>query len=144
MNRYNNSFQIEKMQLRIIDIRIEYRIHIYIHQVLKILVVAARYRIHRLIREGHCIQESIQRTLRQFNKRILERILLRTTEHGMLNDMRYTGVVWRRCTEGYGKYFVVVVVGNYAYTCSRLIVTEHQTATVDIGQVLFIFQRICR
>ena len=38
-----------------INIRIQYCVHIYMHQILKILVIAAGHRIHRLIRISHRI-----------------------------------------------------------------------------------------
>ena len=46
--------------LIIIDGRIENRIQIHIHQVVKILIVAACHRVHGLIRVGHGIEEGIQ------------------------------------------------------------------------------------
>ena len=39
----------------LINIRIEYRIHIHMHQILEILVIAARHRVYRLVRIGHGI-----------------------------------------------------------------------------------------
>ena len=54
-----------------IDIRIKYRIQINMHQILKILIIAAGYRIAGFIRISHSIQERIQRTLYQFYERIL-------------------------------------------------------------------------
>ena len=39
----------------LIDVRIKHRVHIHMHQVLEVLVIAARHRVHGLIRVGHCI-----------------------------------------------------------------------------------------
>ena len=57
----------------LVDIWIEYRIHIYMHQILEILVIAARNRINRLVRIGHGIQKSVQGTFHQFYERVLNR-----------------------------------------------------------------------
>ena len=44
----------------LVDIRIENGVHIYVHQVLKILIIAARHRVHRLIRVSHSVQKCIK------------------------------------------------------------------------------------
>ena len=41
--------------IALINIRIEHRVHIHVHQVLEIRVIAAGHRVNRLIRVGHCI-----------------------------------------------------------------------------------------
>ena len=93
-----------------IDIRIKYRIQINMHQILKILIIAAGYRIAGFIRISHGIQERIQRTLYQFYERILRREILRSTQYGMFHDMWYSGTVWRRCTESDIEYLVVIII----------------------------------
>ena len=55
----------------VIDQRIKHRVQIHVHQVMKIFVVAAGYRVHRLVRISHGIQKRIQGTLHQFHKRLL-------------------------------------------------------------------------
>ncbi len=46
---------LHKYFLLLIDIRIENRVQINMHQILKILVIAACYRIYRFVRIGHGI-----------------------------------------------------------------------------------------
>ena len=55
-----------------IDIRIKYRIQIYMHQVLEITVIAACHRITGLVRISHGIQECVERAFNQFYKRIFQ------------------------------------------------------------------------
>ena len=43
----------------LINIRIQHRVHVYMHQILKILVITAGNRIHCLIRIGHRIKKGI-------------------------------------------------------------------------------------
>ena len=60
----------------IINQRAEYRVGINRHQVHQILLIHAGHGIHRLVREGHRVEKSIQRALHQLNKRIVDRITL--------------------------------------------------------------------
>ncbi len=94
--------------LFIVNIWIKYGIHIYMHQILKILIIAACYRINGLIRVSHGIQKRVQRSLRQFNKRIFYRKLFRSAEYRMFYNMRYTCRIFRRSAESDGKYLIVV------------------------------------
>ena len=45
--------------LLLIDIRIKYGVEIHIHQIAEIFIVAARNRVHRLIRIRHRVQERV-------------------------------------------------------------------------------------
>ena len=76
----------------LINIRIKYRIHIDMHQILKILVIAACHRIYCLIRISHRIQKCIQRTFHKFYKRILHREFFRSAQNRMFHNM------WNSCT----------------------------------------------
>ena len=95
-----------------INIRVEHGIQIYVHQVLKILVVDAGHGIDRLIGIGHGIQKRIQGSLYQLHKRILHRKLPGSAEHRMLHDMRHAGTVRYRSPESDGKDLIAVVVGK--------------------------------
>ena len=63
---------------------IEYSIQIYIHEITEILIVAAGNRIYCLVRICHCIKEGVETALGKLNKRILNRIVLRTAQYRML------------------------------------------------------------
>ena len=79
--------------------RVKHRIQIDIHQILEIAVIAACHRVHRLIGERHCIEERIERALHELHERLLQRILARAAEHGVLHDMRHPRIIDRRRTE---------------------------------------------
>ena len=86
--------------LRILAHRgIEYRVEVDIHEILEILVVAARDRIHRLVRIRHRIEERIEAALDELDERLLERIFARAAERRMLDDMRDARVIRRRRAE---------------------------------------------
>ena len=60
MNKENlTAYEVvtEENLFSFIDIRIKYRIQINMHQILKILIIAAGYRIAGFIRISHGIQE---------------------------------------------------------------------------------------
>ena len=59
-----------------INIGIQHRVQIYIHQILKILVIGAGHRIHRLVRIRHGIEERVHGTFHQLHKGVFYRKLL--------------------------------------------------------------------
>ena len=71
-------------------------VEIDIHEVLEILVIATGYRIHRLVRIRHRVEEGVERALDELDERFLERILARAAECRMLHDMRDARIIRRR------------------------------------------------
>ncbi len=130
--------------LLVINVRVKDCIHIDIHQVFKILVVAACHRVHGVIRIGHRIEKSIERALHQLDKRIFEREFLRAAEHGMLQNMRHAGAVLRRRAEAHTEYLVVVLIGEYAYTRAGFYMPEHGSSALAVLQLFLIHQLIGR
>ena len=94
----------------LIDVWPENRVHVYAHQVLKVLVVAACNRINGLLRVSHRVEEGVERSLDELYERVLERIFLGSAQSRMLQDMRNSGAVRRRRPEADIEYFVVVVI----------------------------------
>ena len=88
--------------------RVKHCIQIDIHQILEIAVVAACHRVHRLIGERHRIEERIERALHELHERLLQRILARAAEYGVLHDMCHPRIIDRRRTEADRKHLVVV------------------------------------
>ena len=95
----------------IIDIRVKYRVHVDMNQILKIFIIAAGNGVHRLIRICHGVQEGIQGALRQLHKGILYRELPGTAQYGMLQDMGHARIIRRRGTEADIKYLIFIIVG---------------------------------
>jgi len=107
-----------------IYIRIKNSIHIYIHKITIIHIIAACHRIYRLIRICHRVKKCVKRTLYQFDKRILNRILCRTAQNRMFKYMRYSRTVRRRCTKSYRKYLILIIISQYKNSCTGLSVSE--------------------
>ena len=127
----------------LINIRMKHGIHIDIHQILKILIITACDRIHRLIRIRHGIQKGVQRSFDQFHKRILSREFLRSAEYRMLHDMRHTGTVLRRCAECNVKDFVIIIIGNQQHSCPALFMLQKCTFWFQIIQFALLNHLIC-
>ncbi len=107
-----------------VNIRMQHRIQIDVHQILEVLVVAARHRIHRLVRIRHGIQKGVQRALGQLNKRILHRKFVRPAEHRMFHDMRHARAVLRRRPESDIKHLILVIIRQKRHPGSRLIMSQ--------------------
>ena len=95
--------------LLFIDIGIEYCVQIHVHQILEIRVVAACNRIDRLVRIGHGVEKSVQGSLYKFNKGVLDREIPRSAQHGVLNDMRHAGGIFRGRSKCDVEDFVVIL-----------------------------------
>ena len=90
--------------------RIKHRIQINVHKVLEILSVAARHRIHRLIRECHRIEERIERALHQLDKRLLQGKLAGAAQDRMFYYMGRARIIPRRRAKGNGEYFIIILI----------------------------------
>ena len=115
-----------------VDVRIENRIQIDIHQILKIRVIAAGNRVNRLVRICHGIQECIQRSLCQFYKRVLQRKFSGTAEHRVFNNMGYTGRIFRRCPKTDGEYLVFIVIGQQGNSGPAFFMDQKRGIRVDV------------
>ena len=93
-----------------IDVWIEHSVHVHMHQVLEILVIAARHRVHSLVRIGHRVQERVQRSFHQFYKRIFHREIPGTAQNRVFHDMRNSRAVRGRRAESDGEHFVLIIV----------------------------------
>ena len=120
----------------------QHGVHIHIHQVVEILVIAAGYRITGLVRIGKCIQKCVQRTLRKLHKRILRRELIRTAEHGMLGYMRHARIVCGCGPERDTEYLVLILVRYDADPCSALDVPEHHSLSAAVRYMLLVFESV--
>ena len=124
----------------LVDVRIEDRVHVDVHEVVEVLVVAGRDGIEGLVRVGHRVEEGIERTLRQLHERIAGGIIFGAAENGVFNDVRHAGGIFRRGTECGAEHLVLVVIGENADARTGLFVTEHNTGSLDVVEVFFIHQ----
>ena len=112
-----------------VDIGIEYSIQIDVHQVLKILVIAAGNGVHRLIRIRHGIEKGIERSFGELYKRIFDREIPRSAEHRVLNDMRHARRILGRCAECDIEYFIVILRRDQGDPGTCLFVPEQHAVT---------------
>ena len=89
--------------------RMQHGVHVHVHQVEEVSVVARGDGIDGLVRIGHRVQEGRQRTLQEFDERLLDGVLLRAAEDGMLQDVRHARAVLRHGLERDRKGLVLVV-----------------------------------
>ena len=115
--------------------RVEDRVEIDIHEVLKVLRVAARDRVDCPIRIGHRIQEGVERALHKLHKRLFDRILLRAAEHGVLDNMGDAGRILRRRPEADRKDLVRIVREQEKHARTGLLVREHHAVRVQFLHV---------
>lgn len=113
------------------------------HEILKILVIAACYRIQCLIRIGGGVKIGIQRALHQLHKGILCRKLSGTAKHRMLYNMWHTGRILRWSTESNGEYFVVVLIAQKENSRPAFLMPECQCKAVDLRNCCGLLQCIC-
>ena len=107
-----------------VDVRVEHRIQIDVHQIPEVLVVAACHREHGLVRIGHGIEKCIHGTLDQLYERVLGRILLRAAQDRMLYDMRNARGIHGGGAEGDIEYLIVVFIFNEHNTGAGLVVLQ--------------------
>ena len=134
---------LTKYLLFLIYIRIKDSIHIYMAQILKILVIAACYRIYCLIRICHCIQKCIQRSLYQFYKWVLDREFLRTAQYSMFNNVWNTCGICRWRSESNTEYLVIIIIFKQGDSCSCLLMSEQITHGMDIPDFSLLNYFIC-
>ena len=123
--------------LSFINIGIKHSIQIYMHQILKILVITAGHRIACLIRIGHSIQESIQRSFHQFHKGILKGKFPGTAEDTVLQNVGNACAVFGWCTECYIKYFIFIIVLYEHDSCACFSVTKEPAFRMNVCQIFF-------
>ena len=126
-----------------VNIRIEYRIQIYMHQILEIPVITACYRVAGLIRIGHGIKEGIKRTFYQLHKRILKRKFPGAAQYTVFQDVGNTGAVLWRCTECNVKNFILIAVLDEHDSGSCFFVFEKPSFGMNILKIFFLQDFIC-
>ena len=135
---------LEKNLFSFINIRIEHRVQIDMHQVFKICIVAACHRIHGPVRIGHRIEERIQRSLDQFHKRIFQRKFPGTFQNTVFQDVCHSRAVCRRRAECNIEYFVFVIIFHQKYPRPAFFMAEQITSGMNVFDFFFFDQLICR
>ena len=108
-----------------VNSRVENAVQIYVHQILKILVIAAGNRVYGLIRIRHGIQKCVQRTFYQFHKGVLDRKLIRTFQYTVFQYMGKSRTVIGRCTETDIEHLVLILIGHQKNPGAAFYVFQH-------------------
>ena len=99
-----------KDPLFMVDVWMEHRIHVYVHQIRKVPVVAGSHGIDGLVRIGHGIQEGVEGSLGKLHERILQGKTFGAAENGVLQNMGHSRIVLRCCTESDIKHLVLILI----------------------------------
>ena len=116
--------------------RAEHRVEIDVHQVPEVRLVGGSEGIHRLVREGHSVQEGRHAALEQLQKRRLHRVLLAACQHRVLENVEHTGVVGGEGAEADAEGLVVVVVFHQQDSRPADVMGQHGQRSVLFGAVL--------
>ena len=119
-----------------IDVRIEHRIQIDMHEISEIRIVRARYRVHCLVRIGHRVQECVEGTLDELNEGILHGELTGSAQDRVLHDVGDARRIIGRCPECNVEHFVVVFCRDQHDPGSALLMAKEPSFRVDILQAL--------
>ena len=118
----------------------EHRVQIDLHQVVEIFVVAAAYRVDRLVRVGHGVQEGLHGALQQIHEGLPDGETPGAVEHAVLQNVEYAGVVLRQGLEGDGEGLVLVCPGEVQKLCLCLFVPHGVEVGVLGGNVFLLHQ----
>ena len=107
-----------------VNVRIEHRIQIHMHQILEIPVITAGYRVAGFVRVGHGIEEGIERSFYQLYKRILQRKFPGAAQYAVFQDMSNTCAVFGRCAECNIKNLILITVLDEHHSGSCFFVSQ--------------------
>ena len=99
-----------------VNVWVQHRVQIDMHQVLEILVIGAGHRVHRLVRIRHGIEERVHGTFHQLHKGVFYRKLLGPTQNTVLQNVRHPGGIRRRRPKSDGKHLVLVIIGQQKHS----------------------------
>eukprot|EP00982_Pelagococcus_subviridis_P010970 31044-Pelagococcus_subviridis.AAC.4 len=119
-----------------LELRVEHRVEVHVHKVLEVLKVTAGDRVARAIGVRHRVQERVQRPLDELHERLLDRVLPRAAQHGVLQDVRDPRAVLRRGPERHAETLVLVVVRERHDLRARLEMLEQERLRVVLRDVL--------
>ena len=122
--------------------RMEHAVQVYIHKILKILVIAAGHRVYGFVRIRHGVQKGIERPLYQLHKRILHGEFLRALQHTVLQNMGQARTVVRRGAESDKKYFVLIPVCHEENARAALFVLQNHSLGIHLPNIALRYQTV--
>ncbi len=121
--------------------RVKDRIHIHIHQVVKVLQVGAGDRVAGLVGVGEGVQEGVERALDQLDKGLLDRVLVGAAEHRVLQDVRQPRRILGGGAEGDPEHLVLIIVFQRQHLRARRHMAEQLCPRVQLHD-LFIAEQL--
>ena len=112
-----------------VDCRMEHRVQIDVHQIQIVFVVPGAEGVDRLIREGHGVQEGLNRGFQQLHKGLLHRVFVGTAQNRVLQNVENAGGILRDRFEGNTESLILLRPVQPAELCPGLVVGHlHQAA----------------
>ncbi len=122
------------------DARMQHRVEVDVHQVVKILEIAAGHRIHGFIGEGHGVQKGLQTAFHELHERFLDGIFAGPAQHTVLQNMRHSPVVGGRGAKGDAEHLVVIVIFQHDQFRAGFLMFELEGQRIDFRQFFLMRQ----
>ena len=122
--------------------RAEYRVQVDVHQVLEVRLIWGRKRVHRLVREGHGVEEGRHAALEQLQERRGHGVLLAARQHRVFEDVEHARIVGGEGAEADAEGLVHVLVLHQQDGRPADIVGQHGQGAVLFGAVFAPHDRI--
>ena len=90
--------------------RAEHRVQVDVHQVLEVRLIRSRKGVHRLVREGHSVEEGRHAALEQLQERRGHGVLLAARQHRVFEDVEHACVVGGEGAEADAEGLVDVLI----------------------------------
>ena len=119
----------------LVDRGVENGIHIDVHEVQKVLLVGARHRVHRFIRERHGVQKRLHGAFDEVDEGLFDGEFVRAAQHRVLEDVKDPRTVCGGSFERDRERFVFVVVLQKEKPGPACRVAQRIGAAVDFFQV---------
>ena len=118
---------------------VEYCIHVYRHEIEVILLVGGDEIVNGLVLVGHSVEVHSHGGLKQVYEGLLQPVVLRAVQTGMLQNMEHARIVFRESTEAHRKdqlpiVTVGIVQGRTGFLVSQLPVVGVQKRYVAVAK----------
>ena len=129
------AFLLEHRAL-VVDGRLEHRVQVHLHEILEVLGVGGRHRVHGLVGERHGVQERLHGRLQQVDEGLLDGEPLRAAQHRVLQNVEDARVIGSGRLEAYGECLVRVAVLQEEQARAAALVAQDVRGALDLCQVL--------
>ena len=127
---------------RAVDVRIENRVKIHVHEVAEIALVAGSDRVNGFVGIRHCIEEGVEASLDELDKGIADRKIAAAAKDGVLDDVRDAGGIGRGRAEADVEDFVVVGVRHHEDARAALLMAQEERVGIDVVKERLLFDGV--